>query len=101
MFESRDFQHFALRHRHIGDGLGISIFLATQNFKAKTGGLPLAIRDNTTAIMLFRTKNNMVLKGVMDEVSDDVTPEEFMAAYELATSQGDHDFLFLEYFPQR
>lgn len=44
LLNSKKFQHLCLRHRHIGDGLGLSIFMACQNFKAQTGGMPLAIR---------------------------------------------------------
>lgn len=38
------FQHLCLRHRHIGKGLGISVFMAVQTYRAQQGGMPLAIR---------------------------------------------------------
>lgn len=47
LLNSSRFQNLVLRHRHLGDGLGLTIMMACQTFKSQTGGMPVAIRDNT------------------------------------------------------
>lgn len=100
LLNDKVFQHLCLRHRHIGKGLGISVFMAVQTYKAQCGGMPLAIRDNITQLLLFRTKNMDVLQNVFKEVADDVSEEAFYAAYNEATKE-DHSFLCVDFHPAR
>lgn len=100
LFGSAKFQNLCLRHRHLGDGLGLTIMMACQTFKAQTGGMPVAIRDNTTHMLLFPTRNRESLKNVIKEVSDDIGEEEFLSAFDTATKEGDHDFLFVDFHPK-
>lgn len=101
LLNSPKFQNLCLRHRHVGGGLGISIFMACQNFKARTGGMPQSIRDNVTHVLIFRTKNSNVVKQICEEISDDITEEEFLEAYDIATRDDEHDFLFVDFHPKR
>lgn len=62
--------------------------------------MPAAVRDNTTSLLLFRTKNDKVLKSIAEEVGDVVDEEAFRSVYETATHHGDHDFLFIDFSPK-
>lgn len=101
VLNDKRFQHLCLRHRHVGGGLGISILMAVQNFKGKTGGMPLTIRDNLTHLILFRTKNGNVLKDIFEEIADDITEEEFYEAYNIAIEGDEHAFLFIDFHPKK
>lgn len=62
--------------------------------------MPAAVRDNTTSLLLFRTKNDKVLKSIAEEVGDVVDEDAFRRVYETATHHGDHDFLFIDFSPK-
>lgn len=51
-------------------------------------------------MLLFPTRNRESLKNVIKELSDDIGEEEFLAAFETATRDGDHDFLFVDFHPK-
>ena len=44
LFSSSAFQNLCLRHRHVSDGLGVTILMACQTYSGRTGGLPNTIR---------------------------------------------------------
>lgn len=98
LFNSGAFQNMVLKHRHLGDGLGISIFMAVQTYSAQTGGMPKALRENCTHLLLFRTKSQPVLKQIGEE--NDLSEEEFMPIYEYATGDDEHSFLFIDFGPK-
>lgn len=78
-----------LNSRHIG----INIIICCQNLKAITK----SIRSNTDIFVLFKTKNQKVLmEDIYTEFSSLVTPEEFLALFEKATSGSDHDALVID-----
>ena len=52
-------------------------------------------------MMLYKTRSSQVLKTIMEDISDQITDEEFFDVYEKATSQGDHDFLFIDWHPKK
>jgi len=61
-----------LRHRHLGQfpppvggAVGMSLFISTQTFKSN-GGLNKAIRNNSTSIILFKTKDMTELKHISE-----------------------------------
>lgn len=105
LFRTDKFLNMCIRHRHIGSSedtrMGISVFICVQNYTATHGGIPKAIRDNVTTMMLYKTRSSQVLKTIMEDISDSITDEEFFDAYEKATSQGDHDFLFIDWHPKK
>ncbi len=62
--------------------------------------MPAAVRDNTTSLLLFRTKNDKVLKSIAEEVGDVVDEDACRAVYEAGTHHGEHDFLFIDFSPK-
>jgi hypothetical protein len=87
-----------LRHRHLGKGLGASVWLACQTFKSQ-GGLPRAIRQNLTLLALFRTRDEKALTEICEEVASDIHPETFLRAYRFATEEP-HSFLLVDFAPK-
>lgn len=104
LFCSRKFLNLCIRHRHIGSSdetrMGVSIFLCVQNYTAQHGGIPKAIRDNVSTMMLYKTRSEAVLKTIMEDISDQITDEEFMDVYDRAC-QDEHDFLFIDWAPKK
>jgi hypothetical protein len=62
--------------------IGLSLFIAVQNYTATGGGLPKAIRGNATHLALWRTKNAKELKLISEEMAGEVSPTEFLSVYE-------------------
>jgi hypothetical protein len=88
-----------IRHRHIGDGLGLSMWFLVQSYSTNSG-LPKAIRDNSTLLVLFPMKNaNNVIK-VIEEIGGNIDEETFNKVYEYAIKDDPHDFLVIEFAPK-
>lgn len=104
LFSSRKFLNMCIRHRHIGSSeetrMGLSVFICVQNYTAQHGGIPKAIRDNVTTMMLYKTRSAAVLKTIMEDISDSITDEEFDDVYNRACVDK-HDFLFIDWEPKR
>lgn len=104
LFTSRAFLNLCIRHRHVGSSddtrMGLSIFICVQNYTAQHGGIPKAIRDNVSTMMLYKTRSENVLKTIMEDISDQITDEEFMQVYG-AACQDKHDFLFIDWEPKK
>jgi hypothetical protein len=95
------FGHLCIKHRHVGQGLGISIFILCQNFSAP-GACNRFIRQNATHLMLFRERDAEVMEKIAAEASGvHWSSEEFLRAYNYAVRDAQHDFLFVEYNPPR
>lgn len=78
-----------LNSRHIG----INIIICSQNVKA----ISKSVRNNTDIWVLFKTKNQKVLMDdIYTEFSSIVSPDEFLALFEKATSGSDHDALVID-----
>ena len=101
LFKSHEFAQFCLRHRHLGGGLGISVFMAAQTYKSQQGGVPVALRDNMTHLMLFPSRNVKSLMQIVQEVSDDISEDEFLEVFGEATQDSEHDFLFISFKPKK
>jgi len=107
IFRSRKFLNMVTRHRHLGSmpgdepSIGLSIFIAVQNYTATGGGLPKAIRGNATHLALWKTKNERELKLISEELSGEVSPERFLELYNYAMDQGgDYAMLFVDLHPK-
>ncbi len=103
IFRNRKFLNLATRHRHIGSmegdeaSIGLSLFIAVQNYTAQGGGLPRAIRGNATHMALWRTKNQKEIDLVSAEMAGEVSPEVFQQVYKFVMSDADpHTFLFVD-----
>ena len=75
-----------IKHRHIADGLGLSIAMLVQTYCA-VGGLPRPIRENCTLLCLFKLKDQNQLKKVHEEIGSDVNLEQFDKFFSYATSK--------------
>ena len=100
LFRSKKLLNTVILHRHLGSfveggALGLSLFIATQNYTAM-GGIPKAIRGNVTNLILFRNKNQKELDQIAAECSGEISPEEFLAVFHQAI-QGPHDCLFVDF----
>lgn len=78
--------NFCIKHRHIADGLGISVAMLVQSYCA-IGGVPRPIRENTTLLLLFKCKDENQRKKIHEEIGADVDLEKFDAMYTYATEQ--------------
>jgi hypothetical protein len=92
------FVNLCLRHRHVGKGLGVSLWIACQTYKSQ-GGLPRSVRENCTHLLLFRTKNLKSIQQIGEEIGDVVGLTEFHRAYRYATKDA-HSFLFIDFSPK-
>ena len=68
--------NLCVRHRHIADGLGLSIFMLVQSYCA-LGGVARAIREQCTMLMLFRINDENQIKKVKEECDLPISDEEF------------------------
>ncbi len=104
LFRSDKFLNLCIKHRHVGSSedtrMGVSMFICVQNYTAQLGGIPKAIRDNVTTMMLYKTRSGAVLKTIMEDISDSITDEEFLNVYN-AACKDKHDFLFIDWEPKK
>jgi len=68
--------NLCIRHRHLYDGLGVSIFMLVQTYSA-LGGVPRPIRENTTNLFLFKISDENQKKKIKQECDLEITDEEF------------------------
>jgi hypothetical protein len=90
--------NFLLRHRHVGGGLGCSVFMNVQTYKSQ-GGLPRPLRQNLTHLALFKTRDTKALGDIASEVASDIDPDMFLRAYEYATKDP-FCFLLVDFSPK-
>jgi len=69
--------NLCIKHRHIGRGLGISIFMLVQSYCAQ-GGINRAIRENTTMLLLFRLNQESQIKKIFEESDLEMREDEFV-----------------------
>lgn len=102
LFRSRAFQNLVIRHRHVGQfkeggALGISLFIAIQNYTAQ-GGCPRAIRGNVTSMCIFSIKDKKQLQQIAQECAGEIEEDEFYKLYEEAMGDGTpYPFLFVDF----
>jgi hypothetical protein len=89
-----------IRHRHLGDGLGLSMWFLIQNYSTNSG-LPLCVRDNATLLVLFPMKNKSKIMKVIDEIGGNIDEDTFHKVYEEATKDDEHNFLTIEFNPNK
>jgi len=100
LFSNRKFLNAVTRHRHLGQlpeggALGISMFVAIQNYKANSGGCPRVLRNNCTTLSIFKMKDNKELDAIYEEVAGEVDRETFEDVYAEATLEP-YSFLFID-----
>lgn len=87
--------NLCIRHRHICDGLGVSIFMLVQSYCAQ-GGLSRVIRENCTHLLLFKIHQEAQIKKIIEEADLEVSNEEFMEMLNKAHEE-DYQFLMLDF----
>lgn len=89
-----------IRHRHLGDGLGLSMWFLIQSYSTNSG-LPKCVRDNSTLLVLFPMKNGANVMKVIEEIGGNIDEETFNKVYEYAIKDDDHNFLVIEFTPSK
>jgi hypothetical protein len=102
LYRDKKITGMVIRHRHIGafeddrPSIGVSCFFLIQNYKSQSGGISRSIRNNSTNLIIFKSKDEKELKQIADEVCGEVSTAQFMEAYETAMNDGAHPFLFVD-----
>jgi hypothetical protein len=93
--------HLSMKHRHINNGIGVSIAMLLQTYSATgNNSCPRCIRENATMIMLFKNSQDAQIKKIYDEVGDsDLSEEQFIKMFHYAT-QEPHSFLCIDKAPK-
>lgn len=112
LFRSVNFNHLCIRSRHCGimpyeknnselcGAIGISIYIAVQNFKTTGGGLARGIRNNATQICICgKSKDLQELNDIYESIGGEIAKEEFMKAYDYATD-GKYGSLVIDLHPK-
>jgi len=91
---------FCIKHRHIADGLGISVAMLVQSYCA-VGGVPRPIRENCTCLCLFKSaaQHGAQLEKIHSEIGTDIDLEQFDKLFTYATSKP-FGFLFVDFSPK-
>ena len=100
LFSNRKFLNAVTRHRHLGQlpeggALGVSMFVAIQNYKANSGGCPRVLRNNCTTLAIFKMKDHKELDAIYEEVAGEISQEIFEDVYAEATLEP-YSFLFID-----
>ena len=82
-----------------GGALGVSVFIAIQNFSSSSGGCPRAVRNNATSVITFGLKDKKELVQVYESVAGEIEEEDFLQAFEFATAEP-HNFLLIDLHPK-
>ena len=90
--------NFCIKHRHIADGLGISVAMLVQSYCA-IGGVPRPIRENTTMLLLFKCKDENQRKKIHEEIGADIDLEKFDKMYTYAKEEP-FSFLTVDFNPK-
>ena len=96
--------NLVIKNRHLGSfesgetPIGVSIFMALQNYTSLGNGLPKSIRGNATHVAIWRNKNEKELKLMSEELAGEVDKETFMKVYNKVMENPDdkHAMLFVD-----
>ena len=95
---SSGFVNLCIKHRHVGKGLGISIFILAQSYAA-VGGVPRPIRGNATHLMLLKNKDTNQIAKICSEIGTDIDCGEFLKMFKYATAEP-FGFLMIDFSPK-
>ena len=104
LFNVRQFLNLCMRHRHIGPldqggAIGLSVFLCIQNYKSQYGGCPRAVKNNATALAIYKIQSEKELDDIYEGVAGEITRDQFDTAYAYATAKP-HGFLLIDLHPR-
>ena len=70
-----------------------------QSWKTSVGGLPKALRNNLTLMLLFRTTSAKELADIAESVDGEIDSDTFLRLCRAAW-QKPHDFLLIDHHPR-
>ena len=92
------FTNLAIKHRHIADGLGCSLFMLVQSWKCQSG-VPRVVRENVQHLLLFRVNDENQIKSLREECDLPITDEDFFDMCK-ECHKIPHNFLFIDFAPK-
>ena len=90
--------NLCIKHRHIADGLGCSLFLLVQGYSCHDG-VPKIVRENCTHLLLFRTNSEAQLLKIKSECDLPITDQEFTDMCN-QVFETPYNFLFIDFSPK-
>jgi len=87
--------NLCIKHRHVGEGLGISIALLVQSYSS-IGGVPRPVRENCTLLALFKTKDESQIEKIHSEIGADIDLDKFDKLFKYATDKP-YGFLVIDF----
>lgn len=93
------FLNMTIRHRHIAEGIGVTLWILVQNYSTNSG-VPRCIRENCTGLAVFPIKDEKMIDMIANEAAGEIGKESFIKAYKYATKDSPHDFLFVDFAPK-
>ena len=101
---AREIGRLCLFHRHIGGftdpktpgAVGCSMLFNVQSWKTAVGGLPKALRNNLTLMLLFKTTSAKELADIAESVDGEIETQQFVNLCHAAWRQS-HDFLMIDH----
>jgi len=90
--------NLCIKNRHLGRGLGLSIFMLVQSYCAQ-GGINRAIRENTTLLLLFRLNQEAQIKKIYEESDLELNEDEFLNLCRECHSTP-YNFLLMDFAPK-
>jgi hypothetical protein len=79
--------------------VGCSMLFNVQSWKTSIGGLPKALRNNLTLMLLFKTTSTKELADIAESVEGEISTEKFLAVCNSAW-KNPHDFLLIDLHPK-
>ena len=104
---AREIGRLCLFHRHLGGftdpkmpgAVGCSMLFNVQSWKTSVGGLPRALRNNLTLMLLFKTTSAKELADIAESVDGEIDTQTFLQLCHQAW-RDPHDFLMIDHHPK-
>lgn len=98
MRQGSPFISLCIRHRHLGQGMGCSIWILCQSY-ISTSSTPRPIRENAILLLLWAVRDEKLREQIAREAAGCcVSVNEFKAVFDFATSDPDgHGVLMVDY----
>lgn len=90
--------NLCIKHRHVAEGMGLSICMMVQSYCA-IGGIPRPIRENCTVALFFKCKDENQIKKIHQEIGADVELDQWDELYKYATAEL-FGFLMVDFHPK-
>jgi hypothetical protein len=98
LLPSAGLMNFFIKHRHLGRGLGCSVFMLVQSYCAQ-GGIARPIRENCTLLALFKMRDVNQRAKLLEEADLGLTEAQFAALTDYAWSKP-FGFLCVDFSPE-